>query len=478
MTGFTALKNVPSDGAKAWAEAAAKLTIIGNSASRGGGIGTNGNLIIGTPDPDPSAETGNLTVKKEVAGTDQETDMEFSIQVTLKKDDETVADITGEYGEMTFTNGVATVALKAGQSITATGLPTDITYEVEETAESRDGYKVTYTNQTGKIEKNTTVVATVTNTTDVPDPTPETGSLTVSKSVSGSGASTSKEFSFNIHFTGKELADSYSYTMTGVDGSTETGNLSLADGVGLFKLKHGQTITVTGLPAGTQFEIIESDNNGYTATSQFGTTTSGDSIKGTIEADHTAKVIFNNYKGGGGGPSDSYISVSVKKVWKLDDGGTASDSVTMALLKDGEQYDTATLSESNRWSYTWSGLNDHYIWTVEEVDVPDGFTMSVSQSGNTFTIINDDVPDTPDNPDYPDEPDVPGVPDYPDEPSMQDHPDPPDTPGGLSTTEEPVLPRTGQLWWPAVLTLVLGLALLTSGVLDMHRRRYHGKYEM
>ena len=258
ITGFTALKNVVSDKAKETAQRDVKLTITDNSASRGGGIGTNGNLIIGKPDPDPDAETGNLTVKKEVTGSNQETNKEFYIQITLTSDDPDAEKISGEYGEMKFKNGVATVTLKAGQSVTATGLPMDITYEVEETAESRDGYKVTYTNQTGTI-KNTTVVATVTNTKDTPEPPPKTGGLTVSKTVSGSGADISKEFTFTVKFIGDGLEDSYPYTLTSADGNFVTGNLNLTENKGTFKLKHSQTITITGLPAGTQFEITESE---------------------------------------------------------------------------------------------------------------------------------------------------------------------------------------------------------------------------
>lgn len=73
ITKSIALKNVVSEAARAAANREAKLVITGNSASRGGGIGTNGSLIIGTPDPD--LETGSLTVKKEVAGNNPETEL-------------------------------------------------------------------------------------------------------------------------------------------------------------------------------------------------------------------------------------------------------------------------------------------------------------------------------------------------------------------------------------------------------------------
>ena len=47
-----------------------------------------------------------------------------------------------------------------------------------------------------------------------------------------------------------------------------------------------------------------------------------------------------------------------------------------------------TLSENNNWRYTWSGLKDGYTWTVEEVDVPDGYVSEASRVGNRWIITN------------------------------------------------------------------------------------------
>ena len=47
---------------------------------------------------------------------------EFTFTVTLGD-----TTISGTYGDMTFTNGVATVTLKGGESATTTGLPTEVT---------------------------------------------------------------------------------------------------------------------------------------------------------------------------------------------------------------------------------------------------------------------------------------------------------------------------------------------------------------
>ena len=85
------------------------------------------------------------------------------------------------------------------------------------------------------------------------------------------------------------------------------------------------------------------------------------------------------------------ISVTVTKVWKLNDGGTATDSVTVALYKNGNMDRTVVLSDANRWTYTWDDLSAKDAWTVEEPEVPNGFKAVVERKGSVFTITNDDI---------------------------------------------------------------------------------------
>ncbi len=96
-------------------------------------------------------------------------------------------------------------------------------------------------------------------------------------------------------------------------------------------------------------------------------------------------------------PDPSIVDITVKKEWKLDNGGTKSDSVTVELLKNGIVDKTVTLNENNNWSHTWSGLSPDYNWTVRESNVPNGFTSTVKHTGNIFVIINDDNPMPPVN---------------------------------------------------------------------------------
>jgi uncharacterized repeat protein (TIGR02543 family) len=86
--------------------------------------------------------TGDLQLSNTVYADNNE--KEFTFTVTL--DDET---INGTYGDMTFTDGEATVTLKGGESATATGLPTGLNYTVTE--EDAEGFDTSKTGDTGTI---------------------------------------------------------------------------------------------------------------------------------------------------------------------------------------------------------------------------------------------------------------------------------------------------------------------------------------
>ena len=101
--------------------------------------------------------------------------------------------------------------------------------------------------------------------------------------------------------------------------------------------------------------------------------------------------------------------VSAMKVW--DDAenqdGKRPDRVRVRLSAtvDGQPYDLGgvqveqTLDASNNWKTAWTGLpkNAHgteIAYAVEELDVPQGYSASVQQLGNAFTIMNAHTPET------------------------------------------------------------------------------------
>ena len=198
-------------------------------------------------------------------------------------------------------------------------------------------------------------------------PEPDTGDLSLTKEVSGEGADTEREFSFTV-----TLSDD---TISGVYG-----DMVFDDGVATVKAKHGQTVNAIDLPAGVTYKIVEIEAN------QDGYATSSTGETGAILKDEVAEAVFVNHK-------EKTVEVLVEKIWKLNDGGTATESVKVALLRNGAEYSVVTLDESNGWSHTWRGLDPQYSWTVQEIDVPHGFEAAVDRiSDNHFTITNDDLP--------------------------------------------------------------------------------------
>ena len=198
-------------------------------------------------------------------------------------------------------------------------------------------------------------------------PEPDTGDLSLTKEVSGEGADTEREFSFTV-----TLSDD---TISGVYG-----DMVFDDGVATVKAKHGQTVNAIDLPAGVTYKIVEIEAN------QDGYATSSTGETGAILKDEVAEAVFVNHK-------EKTVEVLVEKIWKLNDGGTATESVKVALLRNGAEYSVVTLDESNGWSHTWRGLDPQYSWTVQEIDVPHGFEAAVDRiSDNHYTITNDDLP--------------------------------------------------------------------------------------
>ena len=79
-------------------------------------------------------------------------------------------------------------------------------------------------------------------------------------------------------------------------------------------------------------------------------------------------------------------SVKVIKVWDDSDNqdDLRTDSVTVKLLKDGEEYKSIELSDSNNWQYTFTGLpkkenGEDITYTVDEITKIEGYTTTVEE---------------------------------------------------------------------------------------------------
>lgn len=125
--------------------AGADWKVLPASGTISGGIGKNETAYASFINH-KGLPLGDLTVTKKVAGSGGDTQKDFHFTVTLN--DKT---LSGEFGDMTFTDGVAEFVLRHGESKTAAGLPVGIRYTVEET--KTENYEVSSTNASGVVEE-------------------------------------------------------------------------------------------------------------------------------------------------------------------------------------------------------------------------------------------------------------------------------------------------------------------------------------
>jgi len=87
------------------------------------------------------------------------------------------------------------------------------------------------------------------------------------------------------------------------------------------------------------------------------------------------------------------ISVSVYKLWI--GGCNHPSSVQVQLYRNGTPHGSpVTLNAGNYWSHTWDNLDPDDTWTVDEPNVPAGYTKTVSGCArNGFIITNAKNPD-------------------------------------------------------------------------------------
>ena len=104
-------------------------------------------------------------------------------------------------------------------------------------------------------------------------------------------------------------------------------------------------------------------------------------------------------------------SINVEKVWSDSDNqdGVRPSSVKVALYNGTTKQDEQTLSSSNNWKYTWSGLLSTGNYSVKEINASgtavnnnenydSNYTATYSTSGSKTTITNSHTP-APKNPD-------------------------------------------------------------------------------
>ena len=116
--------------------------------------------------------------------------------------------------------------------------------------------------------------------------------------------------------------------------------------------------------------------------------------------------------------------ITIQKVWNTDASTQAADSVTVQLLRNGVVIETAILNAKNNWQVTYADMPESDQYTIQEVNVPQGFTATYKQVGYVFTVTN------------------------------------------TST-----LIQTGQLIWPIPMLAFLGVVLIGTGCILLQKKR-------
>ena len=117
-------------------------------------------------------------------------------------------------------------------------------------------------------------------------------------------------------------------------------------------------------------------------------------------------------------------SITVKKVWNTDASTKAAESVTVQLLRNDKVVKTAILNESNNWQVTYTDMPESDAYSIQEVNVPKGFTATYKQNAYVFTVTN------------------------------------------TST-----LIQTGQLIWPIPMLAISGMLFIATGIMLLQKKR-------
>ena len=277
------------------------------------------------------------------------------------------------------------------------------------------------------------------------------GDLTVSKTVTGNQGETDRDFHFTVTVDNEDINGVY-------------GDMEFSKGVAEFTLKHDESKTASGLPAGATYKVVEAEAN------QDSYSTTANNAEGKILAKKvvtaefindrsvelgTADITITNTVTGEGADMDKEFHYILELSDKSVNGQYGDlyfvDGVAEFTLKNGE-------------SVTATGLPDGVSYTVLEVEFnEDGYTSTVTLASGTLSsgepiqvdFVNDKPIDKPADPEEPEEPTT-------EEPTTEE-----------PTTEEPTTeapakpsnsPNTGDvnqlaLWMSLMVASLLGFAI-------------------
>ena len=147
--------------------------------------------------------------------------------------------------------------------------------------------------------------------------------------------------------------------------------------------------------------------------------------------------------------------MKVSKRWEDSDNkaGKRPNNIKIQLYANGKKVGKeVTLSEDNKWDYTFSNLPKHSAgkvinYTIAEVKVPEGYVSKTIQENEThLVLVNTYQPPVP--------------PTIPTTPNKKTNPPKPSPPKSSDKSKDRVLPKTGEEATTALLVLGLGIGLV------------------
>ncbi len=333
------------------------------------------------------------TLAQGAVGLDNET---FSFTVTVTDDSDNQVTVTnGSVETKDLVDNSLTVTLKAGETVYITGIDTNAQYTVTENITDDNSYRyevilvngVTAQTATGNV--GAYAITPVEFTNDSID----YGAFTVTKRVTynnGAAAVVDSLATFTVDIT----LDGYANRNILVNGNEK---ITDNDGKITVTIKDGQTITISQVPVGTNYTVVEQttgDPTGYTmpAGYEFDSYTDTDNSndgKGTVAATTTGVIINNSYTPTKVDPQAN-ITVKGTKYLRAANSTTAlTDWNTLTFNIKLQYWDASRgdLPENNKWV-------DVATKTVECADPSYEFSLKqdFTAVGNyMFRIIEDNI---------------------------------------------------------------------------------------
>ena len=87
------------------------------------------------------------------------------------------------------------------------------------------------------------------------------------------------------------------------------------------------------------------------------------------------------------------IDINVKKVWNttttnINSIANLPEYIEIELSKDNEVIDRIKLNSSNNWEYTWKDIEKSDMYSVKEINIPKGYTVTYQKEDNSFIVTN------------------------------------------------------------------------------------------